>query len=459
MGTEGETRTRTGHRRLAAAVGLSLAVVLVGAGITFANSISASKVATNAAALHWANAATGTSALARAALAQALTFSILHAQDMAGQDDLVFALENVERSLAELGDLEAGGSHSVSLPLLSQFRASAARTHSHLAGSDRQAAATEIGLLEGHFLRLTESLGEEQDAVQEAIAANTEMGERVNGLIVFAMTLVIPAAAVSIYWWIARRQIVQHRQHLRLELEAERQLGRAKDEFIAGLSHELRTPLTSIYGFAEILADGESSTDRQEMAGIIANEASELSRMVDDLITASRLTSTGVEVEVVATSIAPVVESAIAPFERAGLEVIRNLNGTVATVDPARLRHILVNLISNAARHGGDKVGVDVSSSDDTVEIEVWDNGSGVPEDRVDRLFAPYANDGQSPILTGSVGLGLAVAAQLADRMDGRLDYQRYGGRSYFVLTVPGCEPETAREASESVADVIRSLA
>jgi signal transduction histidine kinase len=458
MGTEGESRKRIGHRRLAFAVVVSLAVVLVGAGITFANSISASKVASNAAALHWANAASGTSALTRAALAQALTFSVLRDQGIAEPADLEFAIENAASALSELAELEANGTNSSSLGALSGFRVSAERTLLLLEESDVPSASGEFGVLEGHYTRLLDSLRQEQDAIQSAIAANTEMGQRVNGLIMFAMTLVIPAAAVTAYWWIARRQIIWHKEQARLALESERQLGRAKDQFIAGLSHELRTPLTSIYGFAEILAEGEAASNPQELGGIIANEASELARMVDDLLTASRLSSTGVEVEIVPTRIARVVESAIAPFQRAGVEVERDLNGAIALADPARLRHILVNLLSNAARHGGDKIGVEVAPSTGTVDIEVWDNGPGVPEERVDRLFTSYANDGQSPILTGSIGLGLAVAASLAGKMDGGISYQRYGGRSYFTVTIPGCEPDPQSEPHESVAEVIRGL-
>ncbi len=447
MGKEGRAPIWTGHRRVAAAISVSLVVVLVGAGIAFANSVSASKVAVNAASLHWANAASGSAALTRAALAQALTFAQLHSRGEASADDLQFALDHVAGSLAELVELEAGSGHSSSQGFLAVFVSSAEATREALGASDLIAARTAIEALDGHFTDLIESLRLEQDDIQEAIALNTEMGQRVNGLILFAMTLVLPAAAVTLYWWIARRQIVQQKENSRLELEAERKVSRAKDQFIAGLSHELRTPLTSIYGFAEILADstdGGADTQSRELAGIIANEAAELSRMVDDLIVASRLDSTGVEMEVLPTRIASVVESAIAPFERAGLEVKRQLNGTVAQVDAARLRHILVNLISNAARHGGGRIGIEVTAEGDAVDIEVWDDGPGVPEERVPHLFAPYANSGSSPLVAGSVGLGLAVASRLADRMNGQIKYQRFAGKSYFVLSVPGFDP-TAR--------------
>ncbi len=223
------------------AVVVSLAVVLVGAGITFANSISASKVASNAAVLHWANAASGTSALTRAALAQALTSSVLRAQGISEPADLEFAIENAASALSELAGLEANGTNSPSLGALSGFRVSAERTLLLLEESDVLSASGEFGVLEGHYTQLLDSLRQEQDAIQSAIAADTEMGQRVNGLIMFAMTLVIPAAAVTTYWWIARRQIIWHKEQARLALESERQLGRAKGQFIAGLSHELRT--------------------------------------------------------------------------------------------------------------------------------------------------------------------------------------------------------------------------
>ena len=451
------------NRTVAVAAGAALLLVLFVAGLAFANSIGAAKVAGNAASLHWANATLGTSALARAAMVQAITFADLEDEGLVNDEDLAFATDQVNAAYTELRDLEAHGGTSSSVAFLTHFLAPLEASMTSLeAGDVGTAQATLLGDGETAYMSLVESLQAEQEAVQGAIAANTAAAAKVNGYVVFILTLAVPAVAVAIYWFVARRQVKEYQLKTELELEAERAVSRAKDSFIAGLSHELRTPLTSIYGFAEILTDGGANDAEQtaELAQIIANEAAEMTRMVDDLLTASRLESTGIQIEKVSTRLEDVVESAITPFERAGLSIQRQPTNAVVETDGARLRHVLVNLLSNAARYGGTQIGVEVSSAGDTVDIEVWDNGPGVPEDQIEKLFDRFVHQGAQPLLTGSVGLGLAIASRLTGMLGGKLSYQRFASKTYFIVNVPAVVATEHEEAGgrESVAEVIRAM-
>ena len=111
------------------------------------------------------------------------------------------------------------------------------------------------------------------------------------------------------------------------------------------------------------------------------------------------------------------------------------------------------------ARHGGKKIGVEVSATDDTVDIEVWDTGPGVPEDQVAKLFDRFIHNGAAPLLSGSVGLGLAIASRLTAMLGGKLSYQRFAGKSYFVVRVPAlARAEPGDETAPSVADAIRAM-
>jgi signal transduction histidine kinase len=185
-----------------------------------------------------------------------------------------------------------------------------------------------------------------------------------------------------------------------------------------------------------------------------------MTRMVDDLLTGSRMDSSGIEVDLAPTNVRDVVESAITPFQRAGLAIEWSATDAAVSTDAGRLRHILINLLSNAARHGGDKIGIEVSQAGDTVGIEVWDNGRGVSEDQIEKLFDRFIHNGAAPLLTGSVGLGLAIASRLATMLGGRLAYQRYAGKTYFIVNLPVLAPAQGDDAieSESVADVIREM-
>jgi signal transduction histidine kinase len=129
--------------------------------------------------------------------------------------------------------------------------------------------------------------------------------------------------------------------------------------------------------------------------------------------------------------------------------------------DAGRLRHILINLISNAARHGGANAGIEVSVGDGVVDIEVWDDGPGVPDDRLENLFDTFIHNGRATLMTGTLGLGLGVASRLGHLIGAKLIYQRFSLKSYFIVTLPllaGAEQPVDPGQEESVAHLIRAM-
>jgi signal transduction histidine kinase len=464
MGKVAPEGTTMRRRTMILAIGAAVVVLVFVAGFAFVNSTSVSRVTQNALALHWTNATLGTSALTRAGLAQAVTFAELEGTGAVTEADLDFAMDQVEASRADLQSLyDMGKNHDSYAPLTRYVTFVTDAVESLESGDIDRAKSLAKSDVEDSYVDLANALSAEQSDIQIAIEENDRAGNSFNSWVLFILTLLVPGSAVAVYFFIARRQVKALRERTALEIQAERTISRAKDSFIAGLSHELRTPLTSIYGFAEVLTDGEVQGPEatRETAQIIANEAAEMTRMVDDLLAASRLESTGIEVEMSRTRLTDVIESAITPFERAGMTVSREHSLIVVKTDAARLRHVLVNLLSNAARHGGPVVAVEVTTAGDTVDIEVWDNGPGVPEDRVPHLFEDrFAHEGSAPLLTGTVGLGLAVASRLTDLIGGRLQYQRFAGKSYFTVSLPLEQVDVSEEEEDerSIASIIRAL-
>lgn len=451
MAVAGSPNPTSRKRTVAYALAVAVLVLLLVAGLAFVNSTRVTRVTENAGSLHWTNATLGTAALTRAGLVQAVTFSELDGTGLVEQADLDFAMDQVSKSVGELKRLHEIGERSVSYPELTSFVVVVDSAVASLEADDVAAAKEQITEeVEAAYVELTDSLQVEQEQILGAIADNSADGRALNSWVVFFSTLAVPGSAVIVYFVIARRQVRALRERNRLEIEAERKISKAKDSFIAALSHELKTPLTSIYGFAEVLAEGgvQGREATEETGQIIANEAVEMTRMVDDLLVASRLESTGVEIDLRQTPVGDVIESAVTPFERAGMKIERGPSSGLVVSDPPRLRHVLVNLISNAIRHGGPTVGIDVNEGDGAIDIEVWDNGPGVPEAHVERLFERYVHDDAAPLLTGSVGLGLAVASRLTGLMGGQLRYRRFEDTTLFVVTLPG-----ATAARESVGE------
>jgi two-component system, OmpR family, sensor kinase len=105
--------------------------------------------------------------------------------------------------------------------------------------------------------------------------------------------------------------------------------------------------------------------------------------------------------------------------------------------DRLRLRHILKNLVSNALQHGGPSIVVKSAPIGNTYRIVVADDGPGLDQARLATLFEPYVHSAKAALVTGSLGLGLAVAKQLAEQMGCDLRYQRHNGYTLFVLDLP----------------------
>ena len=105
--------------------------------------------------------------------------------------------------------------------------------------------------------------------------------------------------------------------------------------------------------------------------------------------------------------------------------------------DPARVRQIVRNLITNALRYGGDRIRTSVDNGGPSVRLIVSDNGPGVPPEQQELVFDPYHRAHARKGLTASVGLGLTVSRKLARLMDGDLTYRRENGETIFQLDLP----------------------
>jgi signal transduction histidine kinase len=253
----------------------------------------------------------------------------------------------------------------------------------------------------------------------------------------FLVVFVIPVSAMFLLRSVVRRR--RERETFQAELERQHAVIASKDEFVTNLSHELRTPLTGVYSTALVLAEAGFADEEiaAELTGLIVNDAGELSRMVDDLITAGQVETDSVALSFEDIDIDPEIRTVIEPFVHAGATIDFAPSGHTAEVDRLRFRQVLRNLVSNAVKHGGPTVEVFAEYGGGMVSIFVMDDGNGIPDEHVASLFDRYQHEGSEPLLQGSVGLGLAVGRALAVGMGGSLGYTRTNGLTYFVFKVP----------------------
>ncbi len=216
---------------------------------------------------------------------------------------------------------------------------------------------------------------------------------------------------------------------------------RAKDEFIASVSHELRTPLTAVVGLTHELSEGRIEPHEvPELQSLIAQQAQEVSDIVEDLLVAARASADTITIRPNPFNIRKEVEAVVKPWLRGGAHAVdlSAVDGNlVGRGDAVRVRQILRNLVANAVRYGGKPISVEARSNGRSVKIAVRDLGDGIPSEAVDRMFEPYARLGGQAGLPSSVGLGLYVSRLLARMMDGDLQYRRRDGATEFCLTLP----------------------
>jgi signal transduction histidine kinase len=230
-------------------------------------------------------------------------------------------------------------------------------------------------------------------------------------------------------------------QHdLERTLDAKEQLVASKDQLIASVSHEIRTPLSSIVGFARLLYDssGLTQADRHEMMGLLVQQSADLTNIVDDLLVAAKADMGQLQVTTVSVDMRAQAAQALESLDPGSRKVVRLSNDTVRCAgDPARVRQIVRNLISNALRYGGPQITVNVETLPGVGSLVVVDDGPGIPEELRPRVFDAYTRGDQPLGLAPSLGLGLHISRTLAELMRGSLTYSYENGESIFELRLP----------------------
>jgi two-component system sensor histidine kinase VicK len=220
-------------------------------------------------------------------------------------------------------------------------------------------------------------------------------------------------------------------------------------EFVANASHELKTPLTSIKGYAEtLLAGGIDDPGMSKTAlDIINKEVDRMKRLVNDLLQLSRLdanrqTWNMQETDVIAlVRMAAKKQGVTAGNKRQQLNLLANDKSFILTIDRDRIEQVVTNIISNAIKYTreGGRVDVEVVRDDHWLYIVVLDNGKGMSERELSRVFERFytGNKARSGEMSGT-GLGLSISKKIIEEHGGNIVVQSelgYGTR--VVISLP----------------------
>lgn len=233
------------------------------------------------------------------------------------------------------------------------------------------------------------------------------------------------------------------------DITESRRLDQVRKDFVANVSHELKTPVAAISGFAETLLQEEAqdSENTTEFIKIIYDEAQRLSRLIQQLLELSKLEMEGNRPEEKKLDLCEIIQETVAIVKqrmlREDLSIVFNPpdHAVLLASNEDDLRQILMNLLDNASKYSpdGGQIAVDLDDAPDTVCISVRDQGMGIPEKDLPRVFERfYRVDKARSRKTGGTGLGLSIVKHLTENLGGQIAVQSELGKgSIFIVKLP----------------------
>lgn len=229
------------------------------------------------------------------------------------------------------------------------------------------------------------------------------------------------------------------------ELERLQKINRMKNDFVASISHELKTPLSAILAYSETILDSIEDLDvdtLRQFIGTIKNEGEHLQSIVSDMLEFSKLESDSFPMNFKRIDLLKILREAYEGLKARALEsnikfelsVPENLENAYVTADPKRIRQVVDNLVVNAFKYDDNPeplVRIKLYDEKDRYVVEVYDNGSPIPEEEREQIFQKFYRIETMKAKASGTGLGLALVKEIIERHHGKIWIEDGDGCSF----------------------------
>ena len=234
----------------------------------------------------------------------------------------------------------------------------------------------------------------------------------------------------------------------------------AKSNFLANMSHEIRTPMNWIMGTAELVQGTKLTRQQREWMGTIQNSTDHLLTVINDILDFSQTQSGKLKIHPIPFNLRENIFETLEPlrekFSGKGIRMLVQISkelGPVWVGDYARIRQIIVNLISNSIKFTEKGfIKLDIQPGSKGLIVSVEDTGVGIPFDRQENLFQPFEQADNTRVRRyGGTGLGLAICRKLAEMMGGKIELSSIPNRGTRIDVYLNLNPGESLESKKEV--------
>jgi PAS domain S-box-containing protein len=304
-----------------------------------------------------------------------------------------------------------------------------------------------IGMTWGEWTSYTQSLVKNDNYIDnlKRMIAGTEMLDDEDNTFIFKLKnqqRVIKIYSRGIFHGLEKLGTILVYRDITKEFEVDQ----IKSEFVSTVSHELRTPLSSILGFTELMLTRNLNQDRQnKYLTTIFNETKRLTALINDFLDVQRMEAGKQTYEKKYIELLPILRKIIEAQQvntnQHEIILETRLNRPVILGDKIKVEQVFLNLINNAVKYSpdGGTILVKVFQVEKELKVQVIDQGLGIPEDSLEKLFTKfYRVDNTDRRRIGGTGLGLAIVQEIMKAHNGKVTVQsQFGNGSTFSVIFP----------------------